>query len=343
MGLLLAVPILVVFGSLFAAADPVFERFIDTTFALDLQPLLTHAVLITLMAALAAGYLRARLWAVRPGATGTLAEALAGFTPPRLAFTPIAIATGAMTAMFVLFVAVQARYLFGGAEFVRAAADLSLAEYARRGFFESVAACGLSLPVLLGADWLLDKSDARGVTSFRALVALQGALIGVVLVSALERLRLYTDAFGLTQDRVFGVAGLLWLACVTAWLVATVGRGRRERFAFGAVASGFAVLGALNLANPDALVARVNLARYEASGELDAAYLRRLGPDAAPAIARGLARADDALACDLLASLAARAERAPRRDWRSWSVSRYQAGRAVAALREARPDCVAPR
>jgi hypothetical protein len=339
-GLALGAPLLLLFAALFSAADPVFESAADTLLSVDLGPWASHAVIMLGFGALATGYLRGRLWGERVAAAP--GAALRAPAVGEGAYVTIATATGAMVLVFLLFVALQARYLVGGAAFVRDAAGLTLAEYARRGFFESVVACGLSLPVLLAGDWLLGKQDARAKRSFHALGAVQAGLIGVVLLSAMERLRLYVSAFGLTEDRIFGVAGLVWLAATTGWFQLTVTRGRRERFAFGAVVAGFAALGALNAANPDALVARVNLARAEQGRELDYTALARLSSDATPVIARRIEVLRDDVRCSTLAGLAeiARAESAG--DWRGFKLSRYLARRAVQRAWDERPGCAAP-
>jgi hypothetical protein len=126
---------------------------------------------------------------------------------------------------------------------------------------------------------------------------------------------------------------MLWLAVVLVWLLATVLRGRRGRFALGALAAVFAAVFALDLANPDALIARTNTARGLEGKPLDVRYLGTLSTDATPVLARELPRlartrpADrDALAA-LAAQLIARASEP--NDWRSWSWSRRQAGLAA--------------
>jgi hypothetical protein len=333
LGLVLAAPVVIVFAAIFSSADPVFGAAITRLFEADLEPMVEHAVVIGVFGALAAGYLRARLWGARDFDPSAVIPPLS----LRLPWTPLAMMAGSMTAMFLLFVAVQARAMFGGADFLASEAGLTVAEYARRGFFECVAACGLSLPVLLAADTLVDRDEPGAVRSLRALTTMQLVLIGVVLASAVARLQLYTAAFGLTHDRVLGAAALAWLGLTTGWFGWSVLRGRRANFAFGAVAGGFGVLAALNLANPEAIVARVNIARAERGAELDVGYLYRLGADATPTIAAALPRIP-AQSCALLEHLFDRQTRQRPRDWRSFTLAHYRADRAiVTAMSRSRP------
>jgi hypothetical protein len=113
------------------------------------------------------------------------------------------------------------------------------------------------------------------------------------------------------------------------WFALTVLRGHAERFAFGAMVSGFAVLALLNFVNPDALVVRANVARAEAGMELDAGYLASLS--AMPADAR----------CDVLQSLEGSWWWGEASGWRSWNVAGWRARRATEDLRAA-PDPACP-
>ncbi len=322
-GLALAVPIVLVFGALFSSADPTFAGFASRLTDWDLGPLMTHAMIVFAFAWLAAGMLRAWLFKTRA------LPIIQGGDAVTLSATSIGMAVGAMVMVFLVFVAIQARYLFGGAALVESVTGLTYAEYARRGFFEMVAASGLAFPVLYAADMVLQRDDARATRNVRALGTVQLLLVGVVMVSAALRLKLYMDAYGLTEDRITGAAILAWLGGCAGWFANTVLRGRRERFPFGALVGGFAVLAALNAVNPHALIARVNTSRSARGGTaLDAAYLGRLSRDAAPFLLSHLDRLTAEERC--LVTLAARTRWNGWTDWRGWSVARSRAVSASA-------------
>jgi hypothetical protein len=199
----------------------------------------------------------------------------------------------------VVLAVVDALFLafFGGADLVQALTGLTWAEYARRGFFELVAVASLSLPLLLVADWSLDQRDPARARAFRALALLMLVLLDIMLASALYRMRLYTAQFGLTEQRFYTTAFMGWLVLVFGWFGATVLRGRRERFGTGALLAGWLVLAALNLSNPDMIIAGVNLDRASRGRPFDAAYAETLSADALPALYRGLPRLGSADAC----------------------------------------------
>ncbi len=65
-GLLIAVPLLVVFGALFMAADAVFAGLVKRTFPFDTDALFSHGLLLSLCAWVSAGYLRGLLFTTPP-------------------------------------------------------------------------------------------------------------------------------------------------------------------------------------------------------------------------------------------------------------------------------------
>jgi hypothetical protein len=127
---------------------------------------------------------------------------------------------------------------------------------------------------------------------------------------------------------------MFWLAAVFAWFCWTVLRGRRERFAFGAVTAAVETIVLLHVASPDALIVRVNAAREQAVVRFDAFYAASLSGDAIPALLRRM----DAVPAEGRCPVARRLLRewsGEGEDWRAWSLGR---SRAVAAVRARRAE-----
>src|SRR5204862_978316 len=143
---------------------------------------------------LVAGYLR---WCM----LGRPVQGLTLDAKPITSVVPLATALGLLNTLFLLFVVVQLRYFFGGAALVEETSGLTYAEYARRGFFELMTASGRMLPILLGAEALLHRAAAPQVRVFRQLAGLLLGLLAVIMASALQRMRLYVSAYGLSTDR----------------------------------------------------------------------------------------------------------------------------------------------
>ena len=315
MGLFLAVPLLVLFGSLLVSADPGFERVVRTVFDLDFEELLSHFVGIGFVGWISAGYLGAVLVRGRE-----LAMPWQHGNRPVLGTIELGIPLGGLALLFAVFVVMQAQYVFGGHGLIREAADLSYAEYARRGFFELVTLAVLVLPVLLASDWVTDPTNASARRIVRLLSGGLLLLVGLIMVSALHRMRLYLDAYGLTQSRLYATAVLLWAGVAIAWFASTVLRGRADRFAFGAIVGALGVLAMSNVINLDAVVVRTNVARAQEGAELDAGYLASLSADAVPSLTSVLPDLPAEAACVVLQALSPDEESDERQDWRSWNV-----------------------
>jgi hypothetical protein len=334
-GLLVSVPLLLVFGGLFVSADATFASFVSSL-NVDLGSIASHVFLIAVFAGLSAGTLRgAFLGSAHIAALGERLES------PGVRFTTTATVLGALDLLFLLFVALQARWLFGGAGVIEATTGLTVAEYARRGFFELVTAAALVIPLLLAADWATRRENRQEEQSFRALALLLVLLVGALLVSALQRMLLYVRLFGLTELRLYTTAFMVLLGGVSAWFAWTVLRGARARFAFGALVQATAVLAGLHIANPDALIARVNVGRRVDVVPLDAAYVSgTLSADAVPVLLANLPRLGAPERAQVARCLLERWGAGTRRgrDWRSWN---WSAARALTLVHDRRAELVA--
>ena len=323
LGVVIAAPLLAIFAALFASADRIFGNVLSNLFLIDPESVITHTFLIVFWGALVAGYLRWGLLGRPIGVQSMTAK-------PVPSVVPLATVLGLLNLLFLLFVVVQIRYFFGGAALIEETSGLTFAGYARQGFFELVAASGLVLPVLLGADHLVRGGTPAQVRVFRQLSGLLLVLLGVIMASALERMRLYVAAFGLSSDRLYATAFMVLLVGVFAWFAWTVLRGRHGRFGFGALMQSFAVLAGLHLLNPDAFIVKTNLNRPVAERPFDAAYASTLGADAVPVLIIALPQLPEADRCRAAARLLQRWNGAAGSDWRTWNWSRSRARQVVA-------------
>jgi hypothetical protein len=190
-----------------------------------------------------------------------------------------------LNALFLAFVLVQLAVLFGGRERVLRTAGLTYAEYARQGFWQLLGVAGLTLCVIGAAALVADTPRRTHRALLRALCAVLCALTVVVLVSTVQRLLLYEDAFGLTRLRLFVTAFALWLGGLFALLAVAglVGSVRRRLAQFAIVGTALALLG-FSLASPDRLIAERNVERWRETGRIDERYLMSLSADAVPAL-----------------------------------------------------------
>ncbi|MDZ7631180.1 MAG: DUF4153 domain-containing protein [Gemmatimonadaceae bacterium] len=202
---------------------------------------------------------------------------------PGLPFITVSVVLNALVVLLLAFVLTQARVLFGGAEFLRTTANLSVANYAREGFFQLIAASGVVLATLVMAEWLLAADDAHARRQYRTVSVALLALVALLLVSSATRIVLYMNEFGLSIDRAFAECGdRVGVRCVGGFRPHHAARpvpcsscARRSCVTVGWVSL-------VNLINPEALVVRVNVARATAGASFDAAYHAHLSADALP-------------------------------------------------------------
>jgi hypothetical protein len=322
-GVALTIPLLALFGGLFMAADAAYRRLVVELLHIDLAAWIPHLFTLGVTAWIAGGYLRALWWPVAPPVVG---RARAAF---HLGSIELGVMLALLDLLFLSFVLVQCRYLFGGADLVEITPGVTYAEYARQGFFELVAVTLLVLPLLLLSDWLREPGVNPRV--FRGLAWAMIGLLFVVMASALYRMRLYQREFGLTELRFYTTAFMLYLAVLLVWLGATVLRGRRQRFTGGALAAGCLAVAALHAVNPDGWIVRVNATFAAETGRpFDAAYVRRLSADAVPALIEALSQLPPTEREEVRHHVSRYAQDGG--DWRTWTWSRAQARQQVAAL-----------
>lgn len=184
---------------------------------------------------------------------------------------------GVLAVVYGTFVYVQLRHFAGGG-----AADMggSYAHDARSGFFQLVFVALINLMISLPAVRLCP--DSRGVRMLSALVSL---LTLVILFSALMRMLLYIQSFGLSLLRLLTLwaMAMIFLALVlTMYQCARPGKGLGRMFLTVLLISWTA----LNLCGADMLIARYNVRAYNEGRlpSLDSFYLVSLSPDVLPAL-----------------------------------------------------------
>ncbi|MET7616684.1 DUF4173 domain-containing protein [Streptomyces sp. NPDC005408] len=274
-----AAVLLIVFGALFAGADAAFADLIGgliPDFSLAEGPWRFFLCGLGLVGALAAAHtaaapLRWDRLAIRPGR----ARARWEWALPLIV----------LDLLFAAFIAVQLAVLFGGYDKVLRETGLTHAEYARQGFWQLLWATLLTLLVIaLALRWAPravagDRSIVRGVLGVLCLLTL------VVVASALRRMDLYVDAYGLTRLRVSVAAMELWLGLVIVLIMAAGAFGVKWLPRAVAASAAAAVL-VFGLLSPDGMVAERNVQRYERTGKIDVSYFQMLSADAVPAVDR---------------------------------------------------------
>ena len=291
-GLLLALPVLIVFTVLLTSADLIFADYVEEVLTLNIferiAEWLWRGTLILLLTGLLAGGLALALTRRASEDEQSVVERAFATIPRSLSIGFIETSTilVLVNMLFAAFVAIQATYLFGGAANVTEA-GYTFADYARRGFFELLTVAILTMLLVLGLNWLTRRESKAQIRLFNGLGSVLVGLVLVMLVSAWRRMALYEAAFGYTELRLIVYVCMAWLGLTLVWFWLTLWL-RPDRFAIGALLAVMGFVVTLNLINPDAFIAQQNLDRYVATGDLDAVYLTNLSNDAVPQLLRAL-------------------------------------------------------
>lgn len=353
-GLLLALPIVAVFTGLLMAADSIFASYLTQLFAFkpwfNIGELFAHLILIGIAIWACAGALLTALRELNPPAAEGATQALPG-APWQLGCIEALTVLVLVDMLFAGFMVIQAAYLFGGLSTLTQS-GMTYADYARRGFFELIAVAFLSIGLL----WLLLNRTRRDLAWHGPAFTSSGALLIFLtlglLGSAFQRMWLYEQAYGFTHLRIYTHVFMVWLVVLLGLLLAAMVYGKLRWFTFGGFISALAVLALLTLANPEAIIVQANVARYQATGNLeligsgddhvedeygdyrpsrsiDSGYLARLSPDATPALLAALPTLPPNEQAAIREGLAQQhtwlKDEAARSGWPGWHYARWQA------------------
>jgi len=283
-GVLLALPVLLVFAALFSSADLVFAKHItDLAASLRLENLpeyIFRGILILLIGYFFSGII---LYAAQRSSSLALIGKEKPVVAPFLGFTEASIILGGVIALFTAFVLIQIEYFFFGQANITQQ-GFTYSEYARRGFGELVAVAVFCILMIKALSELskIDTTKKRKV--FTGFTIGLVALVLIILVSAFQRLYLYETAYGFSRSRAYAHVFIIWLGLLLVSLAVMEIIRRQRAFANISlvVVIGFTV--SLNLLNVDKFIANSNINRSIQAEPLDASYLSTLSSDAIPAL-----------------------------------------------------------
>ncbi len=233
----------------------------------------------------------------------------------------------AVAVVVVGYVASLVVAAFAGRAYVERRAGLTYANYARSGFFQLVAVVMLIVATLLFFRPAI--TNGRGHLRLLTVVAATGTI--TMAAVAVFRLQTYRSIFGLTMLRFGTTVFATWLGVVVFLVAVALAQPRFYRHLGVAVLlSAYAAVAYGNWANPEAMIARENIARIDwATGttrsptgaEFDVNYLSGLSDDAVPALVIGL----ETLPPEQTAALTNRLCDVPHRLNGGWSWNRSRA------------------
>lgn len=323
LGLLIALPVAGILVVLLMQADAAFEGMMDLLPESDWREPVWTAVF---------GLLAAWILYARGAALHHTPKSAPQYKTRRgVSAITVNVVLLAVCLVYGVYLLSQLAYFSGGLSGILPE-DYTLAQYARRGFFEMAWLSAINLTVMCCAMGFVEKTAQRPRFT-RLLCLLIGLVTLFLIITASAKMLLYIGNFGLTRKRVLTEVIMIFLGITTVlvsvWLF-------RPKFPYmkGVVIAAL-LLGSITLwADVDCVVAAYNVRAYQ-SGQLetvDMRHLGQLGSGAMPYIAQ-LTADPDPMVAEMAEDILLRRQYTIE-DFRSWNWSAAEAEEIQTAYAE---------
>ena len=314
-GLAIAVPLVIILVLLLTSADAAFEGLMNKLPKVDLwEP----------AAALILGISMGFYFYIRAAALQHTSEA--PVSPKNgSGMNPLTVNTvlAAVCLVYGVYLFSQLAYFVGGfSGFLPE--EYTMAEYARRGFFEMAVICTINLFVISIAVGVTRKEDTSPLST-RLLCLFIGVITLFLTVASSAKMVMYIGSYGLTRLRVLTQVIILFMALATIfvciWLFA-----RKMPYMKAIVLTALLLGSVVVWADVDTVVACYNVRAYQ-SGALetvDMVHLGDLSDSAIPYVAELVQDKDPEVAKQAVSILKRRAYRESdweSNDFRAWNIA----------------------
>lgn len=225
-----------------------------------------------------------------------------------------------INAVYLLFNLVQFRYFFSGT----LQADLTFAEYARKGFFELLFVTLINLSITVIVLTFVNRATSFMRRATQIMLTILVLASTVMLSSAFLRLSMYEDAYGFTFTRVLAHSFMIFLVVIFTYTLVKIWVEKLSLFHFYFITSliYYTVIAIIDL---DKIVVKENMNRYELSDKIDVHYLNQLSYTGVQGLIN-LYKMDEDIP-ELKKVLLERKKEAiaERRSWQSYNLKREQA------------------
>ena len=200
----------------------------------------------------------------------------------------LSVATACVPLLFVyvVFFVSQWKYYISGFTGVLPE-EFSYAEYAREGFFQLCTVAFINLAVIIAISVFMRRKTEKAPVLLRMLTIVYSVFTLVLISTALAKMFMYIESYGLTQKRVYSTAMMIVLAVIFVLLIV---KQFVPKICVGAVslAASLVLFAVLSLGNLDGMIAKYNVDRYM-DGSLptvDIEAMENLGDAAVPELVR---------------------------------------------------------
>ena len=310
LGLVIAAPVLALMIPLLTSADAAFDGLLSLLPEMDFQEFFTSVLLGFMVFPV----VYSRCAGLLHGAHTEEKKAEGKYMNHITVITALSM----VCLLYGVYLLSQLAYFVGGFSGILPE-EYSMAEYARRGFFEMATLCGINLGLIALSVGLVRK-EPRAPLALRLECLFVGLITLFLVVSASAKMGMYIGSYGLTRLRVLTEVIMVFLGLATVmvclWLFV-------PKFAYMKVVLILALVmgAAVSWMDVDTLVAHYNVRAYQ-SGKLDTVdvdYLEHLSDGVVPYLQELTKDEDPAVRVEAKESLAHRYAQEP--DIRSWNIA----------------------
>lgn len=283
-GLGISLPVLLIIIPLLIQADAAFEGLLSNLPEFDLAELLVTALF---------GFGMGFVLYTR-GLSLHFHRELRRETAPRKGLSPLTVNTllAMICLVYSVYLVSQLAYFSGGFSGILPE-EFTLAEYARRGFFEMAWLCAINLAIIVFSLSLCGKTSPVSLAT-RLLCLFIGIVTLFLVATASAKMLLYIDSYGLTRLRLLTQVVMVFFGIVT--LVVSVWLFVPKLPYMKVIVLAALVMGAaVSWADVDTQVAKYNVDAYLSGkeGTVDVDYLDTLGAGVVPHLERLVREARD--------------------------------------------------
>ncbi|MFZ5365464.1 MAG: DUF4153 domain-containing protein [Patescibacteria group bacterium] len=278
--LIILVPLLFIFGALFISADLIFREWIKQLFDASIDVHNTWRVVRTIGLFLFFGGLMFAFIMKKRFPQKIESEAATNKEPEQIKRDSIIanIILGVLNLFFLLFIVIQVMFLFGGHDIIKKY-DITYADYVHQGFYQM---CAIAVLVLIISYIMFRMNRSEKFDTVKLLNSVFIIQSLIIVSSALKRLFLYQEAYGLTQLRflVWHFTLYIGLILLSLALIIVFKKHYRLFVKVGLVISTIYLMFMTGI-NMQARIAKVNIDRYLSGQdkEIDMSYLLNLSVD----------------------------------------------------------------
>ena len=217
----------------------------------------------------------------------------------------VAVASVPLLFVYVVFFISQWKYYISGFTGVLPE-EFSYAEYAREGFFQLCTVAFINLAVIVAMTLFMRRKTEKAPVLLKVITVVYSVFTLVLISTALAKMFMYIENYGLTQKRVYSTCMMFVLAFVFVVLIVKQFVPKVATVALS-LAACLALFAVLALGNLDGIIAKYNVDRY-LDGSLptvDIEAMENLGDAAVPELVRLAKHMDAQNGTDIKAEIVA--------------------------------------